>query len=334
MKDEKARLSGLSKLDVLDTPAEERFDRLTRLARRHFNVPFSMITMIDENRQWFKSAQGHLIPEGPRPDSFCHTTILTDQPLVVQDATQDQRFQQLPAVEGEMGLRFYAGVPLTDTRGNRVGTLCVLDTKPRDLTLEEVADLKDLAALASNELHLIRFTRVERELLKEMDQLRRQSSIDPVTRAWNSEAFHQILTRECATYKMAKEKLTVLLLEMTSLQQINVEQGLHFGNLCLRMIADRLRAMVHKGETFGRYQGGRFIYLTRVRPQHVEEYAQSFMVNLQSQPFNVMGTDVEIPATAGVALWRGTQEDVSDWLKRAQKALRSATPRQPFGVAL
>src|SRR4051794_6119309 len=150
---EAERLAALQALNILDTPPEERFDRITRVARCLFDVPIALITLVDATRQWFKSRQGLDVCETGREVSFCAHAILADEPLVVPDAVQDARFADNPLVTGEPYGRFYAGVPLHGAGAHRLGTLCLLDRRPRELSAAELQLLHDLAAWAENELN-------------------------------------------------------------------------------------------------------------------------------------------------------------------------------------
>ena len=150
--DELARVTELHDLCVLDTLPEERFDRLTRIAKRLFGVNIALVSLIDHDRQWFKSRQGLDVSETPRNISFCGHAILSDEALVVEDATADLRFADNPLVTGPLGLRFYAGMPLQGPKGYQVGTLCLIDQKPRHFTPDDAATLRDLAAAVSEQL--------------------------------------------------------------------------------------------------------------------------------------------------------------------------------------
>lgn len=150
--DEEARLSALEDLRILDTAAEERFDRVTRLARRLFGVQIALVTLVDRDRQWFKSASGFDGGELPRDLSFCDTTVRQQRELVVEDLTADDRFRAHPYVTGEAGLRFYAGYPMRAPGGQVVGTLCLLDDRPRAFSPAELETLRDLAVYVQQEL--------------------------------------------------------------------------------------------------------------------------------------------------------------------------------------
>lgn len=146
------RLAALRALRILDTPPEPRFDALTRTACRLFGVPTALISLVDENRQWFKSRAGLNATETPRDISFCGHAILNDEPFVIEDALRDQRFLDNPLVAGDLGLRFYAGAPLHDPQGLPLGTLCLIGYQPRAFTQDEREALIDLAILAESEL--------------------------------------------------------------------------------------------------------------------------------------------------------------------------------------
>ncbi|TJZ72091.1 GAF domain-containing protein [Chitiniphilus eburneus] len=149
---EAERIQVLHSLLMLDTPAETRFDNLTRVAATFFRVPIALVTLVDSRRQWFKSACGVPMGETPREVSFCGHAILQDDVMVVEDALDDQRFFDNPYVTGAPGVRFYAGAPLKVGTGAAVGTLCLIDCQPRRLQSFELEMLADLAKLVAVEL--------------------------------------------------------------------------------------------------------------------------------------------------------------------------------------
>ena len=149
--DESRRISELRRRRLLNTAPEERLDRITRMAAAGFHVPIALITVIDAQRQLFKSACGLEIRESPREESFCAHAIVGRDVLVVPDALLDDRFAENPVVTGPPGIRFYAGEPLI-LSGTCIGTLCIMDRRPSDLDLQGLALLKDLADLAVEEL--------------------------------------------------------------------------------------------------------------------------------------------------------------------------------------
>ncbi len=150
--DESQRLRALHELNLLDSEAEERFDRLTRLARQTFGVPIALVSLVDEQRQWFKSRQGLDACETGRDVSFCAHAILGDDLFEVCDASQDPRFADNPLVTGGPQIRFYAGAPLITAEGHGIGTLCIIDTRPHQLSSDERRALRDLADLVMLEI--------------------------------------------------------------------------------------------------------------------------------------------------------------------------------------
>jgi sigma-B regulation protein RsbU (phosphoserine phosphatase) len=171
---EAERLADLRALEILDTPPEERFDRIVSLARRVFDVPIAYIALIDATRQWFKSKIGLKVIETGRDVSFCGHTIHHKGPTIVPDATRDARFADNPLVVGEPHIRFYAGHPLRGPNGHNVGTLCLADRRPRSFDDGQVATLRELAALAEHELHMVDVIQVQRKLLDTQKRLEKE----------------------------------------------------------------------------------------------------------------------------------------------------------------
>jgi hypothetical protein len=149
---EQGRIAALHRLQLMDTPAEERFDRITRAARELFGVPLAAVNLLDSDRLFVKSPQGMARSTVPREETFCDATITAPDILVVPDATADRRFAGLPDVAGGRGVRFYAGRPLSADPGTRVGTLCLFDTRPRELSAAELQQLDELGAWAEAEI--------------------------------------------------------------------------------------------------------------------------------------------------------------------------------------
>lgn len=149
---EDARMDALTRLDILDTESEERFDRITRIASESFGVPIALVSLIDRDRQWFKSCIGLNVKETPRDRALCAHAILSDDVLIVPDTFFDPRFADNPLVTGDPRIRFYAGYPLKLPGGQRIGTLCLMDSRPRQLNGRKITLLNDLGKLIEIEL--------------------------------------------------------------------------------------------------------------------------------------------------------------------------------------
>jgi GAF domain-containing protein len=156
---ETERLAAVHRYDILDTPADGTFDRITRLASTLLDMPVAIVSIVDTDRIWFKSHHGLDLAQIDREPGLCASAILGNEPWVVENAAVDPRTLANPLVAAENGVRFYAGVPLTTHDGHNLGTLCVLDTKPRELPEQQVAVLADLAAIVIDELELRRAAR-------------------------------------------------------------------------------------------------------------------------------------------------------------------------------
>lgn len=147
-------MSAVRRYDILDTPPDGAFDRITALAARRFGVPISIISIVDEDRIWFKSRYGVPVEQIGRDPGLCASAILSSDPYVLTDASIDPRSLANPLVAGDFGLRFYAGVPLTTSDGHNLGTLCIIDKEARPIDEAQIADLKDLASVVMDQLEL------------------------------------------------------------------------------------------------------------------------------------------------------------------------------------
>jgi GAF domain-containing protein len=173
-KNEKKRLRVLWQYEVLDTVPEEIFDDLTELAARICEAPIALISLVDEERQWFKSKVGVSLSETSRDISFCAHTITQSDLFVVPDATLDPRFAKNPLVVSEPRIRFYAGAPLITPDGYALGTLCILDKNPRELRADQKQALRILARHVVSQLELRRRSRELADARRECEKLRNE----------------------------------------------------------------------------------------------------------------------------------------------------------------
>lgn len=151
---EAARMAAVRRYDILDSPPDGAFDRITALASRRLGVPIAIVSIVDEDRIWFKSHHGLSVDQIDRDPGLCASAILGDAPYLIEDARKDPRSLANPLVAGDFGLRFYAAVPLTTGDGYNLGTLCVIDKEPRQLADSQIDDLKDLASIVMDQLEL------------------------------------------------------------------------------------------------------------------------------------------------------------------------------------
>lgn len=152
---ETARLQAVRRYDILDTPPDGAFDRITALASRIFDVPIALVTIVDEDRIWFKSRYGlDGVDEISRDPGLCASAILADAPYIVEEARKDPRTLRNPLVAGDFGLQFYAASPLRTNDGHRLGTLCVIDREPRIFSPRQAEVLQGLSDIVMDEMEL------------------------------------------------------------------------------------------------------------------------------------------------------------------------------------
>lgn len=246
---EVARLEALRSLNILDTPAEERFDRLTRLAKRIFDVPIALVSLVDEDRQWFKSCVGLNTSETPRDISFCGHAILGNQIFVVSDTTQDDRFSDNPLVLNDPKIRFYAGCPLTHTDGNRLGTLCIIDTKPRVISTEDLEALKNITALAERELAAVQL-----------------ATLDELTKISNRRGFLLIAQHSLNICARQKVSASLVFFDLNKFKHINDNFGHAAGDNALTVFAEKMRSTFRNSDVIARIGGDEFVVLLTNAP--------------------------------------------------------------------
>ncbi|NKE43636.1 sensor domain-containing diguanylate cyclase [Roseomonas frigidaquae] len=246
---EAERLAALDSYEILDTACESAFDDLARLAARLTGTPIGLVTLLDRDRQWFKAHYGLDVRQTPRELSFCSHAILNpDQALVVRDATEDPRFADNPVVQGETGLRFYAGVPLVNPAGHPLGTLCVLDHRPRQLLPEQVETLKSLARTVATAL----------ELRRAMREVRRMALTDPLTGLGNRPAFLAALRAAIARQRTTGGGFSLFYADLDGMKRVNDVHGHAAGDSVIQSAAGALRDLLGAEEHAARLGGDEF----------------------------------------------------------------------------
>lgn len=240
-RDEAARLAALHRYNILDTPAEEGFERITRLAKALLDAPIVAITMIDNDRQWLKSSIGFGASETRREDSFCTHTIRSEHPLIVTDAAADPVFVQNPYVSAAPNIRFYLGVPLRTPDGFNIGSICAMDQVPRTPEPQQVALLQDLAGLVMTEL-----------------ELRQIADTDSLTGLMTRRSLLRDTRRALAQATRTASPLCCLLVDVDHFKSVNDRHGHAAGDMALRMVAATLRSCLRSMDLLGRIGGEEF----------------------------------------------------------------------------
>ena len=306
--EEEKRLSKLNSYRVLDTPAEESFDRITRLASRMFNAPIALVSLVDKDRQWFKSKHGISAEETSREIAFCSHAILQEGVFHVQDATQDSRFSENPLVTDDPNIRFYAGAPLTTGGGLNLGTLCIIDNTPRDFSSEDKDALCDLARMVVDEL-----------------ELRQLASFDALTGVLNRgrlmETGH-VEFRRAARYDRS---FSVIMLDADHFKNINDTYGHGIGDQVLKQLADICEASLREQDTVGRYGGEEFaILLPETDEANAFIVAQKIRKIIEQKKINVGERQLQFTISAGIAARQPASRSFDELLNQADKALYKA----------
>ena len=302
---EQERLCALERYDVLDTPPEEAFDRITRLARHIFDVPVSAVTLIDGHRQWFKSRQGLDASETDLPPSLCHKVVLQGAPLIVENALVDPRVQANPCVTGEFGLRFYAGIPLRTADGHDLGALCVADTKPHDFGSNKAEILSDLARIVMSEL-----------------ELRTLATTDALTGSLSRRAFRDEAGRALALALRHRYSLSCLMLDLDHFKRINDTYGHSIGDRVLTDVIGACRTTLRSSDLIGRLGGEEFaILLHQTQQSAALEVAEKLRAAVARLGVTVGEDAVSVTASFGVSTLDRSVTALDTLLERADSAL-------------
>ena len=257
--DETARLFSLHTLEILDTPPEERFDRVTRVAKRAFDVEICSISFIDIERQWFKSNDGSDLLETPRNIAFCALTILNEHVLVVNDASQDPRFSASPLVVGPPHARFYAGCPIHGPMGKRVGTLCLIDSRPRSFSEDDRSLLRDLALVVDDELTVSSLV-----------------TVDKLTQIANRRGFVGIGRQMLSLCRRTGVGAELLHFDLAGLDAIVAARGREAGDLLVREFAALLVKTFRSADVIARLSAREFVVLLTATSNSTDKALERF----------------------------------------------------------
>lgn len=242
--DEEGRILALHRLELLDTLPETPFENIVDLVKKILSVPMAAVSLVDRERQWFKARRGLEVCETARDISFCTHTIRNSSPLVVGNALLDDRFAGNPLVLDEPCIRAYLGVPLRSPDGYNIGSLCAIDTKPRDFPVTEVAVLESFAKLVMDEL-----------------ELRQIASTDHLTGALSRRAWMDRAGAEVERARRYGQALSVAIMDIDRFKLVNDTHGHPVGDLVIRGIAATCHQTIRVSDVFGRLGGEEFAIL-------------------------------------------------------------------------
>lgn len=328
---EAARLRALASAGVLFTPGEARFDRITRLACSTFEAPIALVTLVADRIQWFKSAQGLVTPETSREVSFCGHAIVERAPLIVCDTWLDSRFFDNSLVVGPPYIRFYAGQPVS-FRGQPIGTLCVIDTRPRSFDAAQREHLRALGAWVENELNAQALSEAQRSLLGQLDDDGRRALLDAPTRCWNAAAAEPLLQAELQRAERHGAPMALLMIDVA----LDAAAAGDDAAALIPTLAQQLRSSVRPSDALLRLDARRFaLLLSDVAAAQVNEIANRVLANLSMAPLPPGVREMRVDATLGAATLAAARADAGPLLmSAAQAALADARARGPGAIAL
>lgn len=306
--DEQDRLNSLQRYDILDTPQEEAFDRITRLVRQIFDVPMSTVSFVDGHRQWFKSRQGLAACEGDRGPALCAVGIAQSEALVIPDTLADPRFAANPLVTGEPHIRFYAGAQLCTPDGQNIGMLCAADTRPREISEGQAAALSDLAKIVMSEL-----------------ELRLLATTDALTGALSRRGFREQASRAVSLALRHPSDLSLVVLDLDHFKRVNDTHGHPTGDRVLRETVGTCRELLRRSDLLGRLGGEEFaILLPHTSGAAALDVAEKLRIAVARQRLHAVSGPLATSASFGVTALDRTVADLDGLLERADMALYEA----------
>jgi diguanylate cyclase (GGDEF)-like protein len=307
LQDEPARLAALQRYDVMDTPPEAPFDKITSLVKAVLNVPIALISLVDTDRQWFKSCFGLDVQETARNISFCTHTIQSRDALHVRDATLDPRFAENPLVLGPPKIASYLGVPLQTPDGYNLGSLCAIDTVPREFDAAHIALLKHFAGIIIDQF-----------------EMRRIAQIDALTGTVSRRALLLEVDKAVARYIRHGRPSALVIFDIDHFKRVNDSYGHATGDEVLRAVSAAIATMIRPSDSFGRLGGEEFgVLLAETTPLEAGIAAERFRAAVETL---VIAHDPPIRVTASFGLASLGPDCLLDgeWMEKADVQLYRA----------
>ena len=287
---ETERLAALKRYELLDTADEQEYDDMTTMAAAICDAPISVISLVDADRQWFKSRYGLAATETPRDQAFCaHAILRPDEIMEVGDSTRDRRFAGNPLVTGGPMIRFYAGAPLLSPEGAAIGTICVIDQKPRELT---ALQRRGLAALS-------RRVMAQMDLRRLLGQMELQSMSDGLTGIWNRRAFDRRLREEWSRHGRFQQSMALLMFDVDKFKSFNDSFGHPEGDRALVQVARVAEATLRDSDFLSRYGGEEFaVLLPNMGIEGAQMAAERIRAAVERAPWTVRPVTISLGVAA------------------------------------
>ena len=279
------RVAALQSAMCAYVPREDRFDRITRMAQRLLHVPIVLISIIEDDVQWFRSAQGLAVAETTRGISFCGHAIMTPDVFQVRDTLADPRFANNPLVTGPPYIRSYCGWPLEIALGLRVGTLCVIDTMPRTFSGEDLDSLADMAHMVESELRINALTDNQKALLTQSSRDRRKLLLDPQTGCWSEVGFIELLGRTLKDVVAGQVFAALCGIQIVNHDEFNVTEEQGGATVKAMVISQFIRQRLPANAILCRLPGGRACVLFASRDKDtLREQISGFLQEPDAAP--------------------------------------------------
>jgi diguanylate cyclase (GGDEF)-like protein len=307
--DDDARVAALRRLEVLDTAAEEPFEKIVTLVRTVLAVPIATVTLVDRDRQWFKAKRGVDASETPRAISFCTHTIQQRDPLIIENALEDVRFASSPLVVGPPYVRSYAGIPLRTPEGYNVGALCAMDTRPRKFSPADIAILANFANIVCDEL-----------------ELRMIARMDHLTGALTRRGFVEQAEKEIERARRYGRASSLVMLDVDHFKRVNDTHGHGVGDQVLQQIAGIAKTAMRPSDVFGRLGGEEFgLLLPETTGVAAVTAVERLRQAIAAHPITLPGgATLNVTASFGVAELSASISSFAAWLEQADAMLYAA----------
>ena len=304
---ETERISKLFALDILDTTPDSVYDDITKAASIALDMPISLLSLVDTDRQWFKSNVGLEAKETPRDIAFCAYAVYSNKPLIIEDATKDVRFKDNPLVTSDQ-IRSYLGMPLNISENITLGTLCVISPKPKQFSEQEIELLGHL-----------------RDVVVQVLKFREESLSDYLTGIFNRRMFYKIAKKLIFAYKRTQQPFSLIFIDIDHFKSINDQYGHDFGDNILISVAKKIENILRENDFFFRIGGEEFAVLS---PTSVNGNALGLAERIRNEveKFDLQynGESVNPTISCGVCKYKDTFLSVEGLLKEADKALYQA----------
>lgn len=326
--DEERRLEELYALKLLDTASEQRFDQYVQLAATIFDVPIALISLVDKDRQWFKSAHGVDVTELPRETSFCGHALAEKDMLIVNDATKDSRFADNPLVQGEPSIRFYAGAVLRGPGGKPVGTCCVIDSEERQFSQQQRASLQQIALMIELEM------RMTQESIALRRNLQAHALLDGTTGLPNLTLFTAKSNRALTKAEAESQKFMLALVRVDKFDILEAALGRNTADRLLAELVSRIREVVPASCLIGQAREDKLSVLLNLCDGTQPTKVLNGLLACLDEPIWLDDHAVSIQISIGASVYPRDGKNIQQLLNRARTALWSRAVSELSGFSL